>query len=150
MLLPNKDIVAISIIYRKINLWQIEQFAPLGLSYAHVPILIVACREPGISQNRIVQLLILEKSVVAKSIGKLIRSGYLTREQNKRDKRAYNIYPTDKALAIYPNLIEQEEECMTLLTNGMSDEEKSALSTLLDKMVQNLLSTVSDSEDTSV
>ncbi|MPM97169.1 hypothetical protein SDC9_144342 [bioreactor metagenome] len=137
MLLPDKDIVAITKIYRKVNLWKNEQAAPLGLTAAQVPIVILACRKSGISQNEMVDELALEKSVVAKSIGKLMEAGYITRKQNKKDKRAFDLFPTEKAQAIYPILVQQGKNCMDLLTAGLSEDEKAALSDLLEKIVQN-------------
>lgn len=138
MLLPDEDMVAISIIYRKMNLYKTEQAEAYGLSSSQVPIVIIVCRTPGISQNDIVKYLVFEKSVIAKSIGKLILSGYITREQNAKDKRAFNLFPTSKALSVYPLLIEQEKNCMSLLTKGMTAAEKNTLSSLLKKMVQNI------------
>ncbi len=137
MISPNKALVAISTIYRKTNVWKNEQSMPYGLSSAQSPIINIVCRKPGVSQNEVVDLLALEKSVVAKSIGKLIDSGYLTREQNANDKRAFDLFPTEKALAVSPILVAQGEKCMELLTTGLTDEEKELLDRLLDKMMVN-------------
>ena len=102
-----------------------------------VPIINIVCRNPGISQNEVVETLALEKSVVAKSIGKLVECGYLTRKQNKKDKRAFNLFPTEKAMTVYPSLIEQGQQCMDLLTAGLSDKEIATLSILLEKLAVN-------------
>lgn len=137
MLLPDKDIVAISTIYRKINIWKNEKAAPYGLSAAQVPIVILVCKNDGMSQNDVVEQMALEKSVVAKSIGKLITSGYLTRQKNPEDKRAYDLFPTPKAMEIYPALVQQGQQCMNLLTTGLSVAQKEQLSKLLDKLLEN-------------
>ena len=137
MLLPDKDIVALSRINRKITAWKNEQAEPYGLTAAQVPVIILSCKKPGIPQNEVVEEIGLEKSVVAKTIGKLLAHGYLNREQNLRDKRAFDLYPTDKALAVYPTLVTQGKCCMELLTAGFSSEEKTVLGMLLDRMVEN-------------
>lgn len=54
MLYPDKDIVAISTIYRKINMWKNEKAEPYGLTAAQVPIVILVCKEDGMSQNDVV------------------------------------------------------------------------------------------------
>lgn len=74
---------------------------------------------------------------MAKTIGKLITTGYLTREQNPADKRAYNIYPTDKSRKIYPQLVNDGTSCMKILTDGLSESEKETLSYLLEKIAYN-------------
>ena len=44
---------------------------------------------------------------MAKAIAKLIAAGYITREQNPKDKRAFNLFPTEKAQEVYPMLVGQ-------------------------------------------
>lgn len=143
MLLPDKDIVALTTINKKITFWKNEQAAPFGLTAAQVPIIILACKKPGISQNEVVDEVGLEKSVVAKTIGKLMDGGYITRTQNIRDKRAFDLYPTERAESIYPILVSQGKTCMALLTSGFSDEEKVQLSEQLERMVKNASSMLS-------
>ena len=139
MLLPDRDIISISIIYRKSSLWRTEQAASFGLSSAQVPIVLMTCSKPGVPQSEIGKLLALEKSVVAKSVGKLMNTGYLIRKQDEADKRAFNLYPTEKALSVYPTLVEHGKTCISLLTENLTDEEKETLSILLEKLVQNAL-----------
>ena len=140
MLLPDKDIAALSTIYRKINMWKNEQAAPYGLSAAQVPIVILVCQSGVMSQNDVVEQMALEKSVVAKSIGKLIASGYLTRQKNPKDKRAFDLLPTSKAMEVYPALVQQGQQCMNLLTTGLSAVEKEQLGQLLEKLLENAFS----------
>ena len=96
-----------------------------------------SCKKPGISQNEIVEEVGLEKSVVAKTIGKLMDMEFLTRTQNAKDKRAFDVFPTEKAQEIYPVLVSQGTACMELLTADFSEDEKALLSALLERMVEN-------------
>ena len=105
MRLPDRNIAALLMIYRKINAWRSEHAAPLGLSSSQVTIIIETCKNSGISQTELVKRLSHEKSVVAKAIAKLIAAGYITREQNPKDKRAFNLFPTEKAQEVYPMLV---------------------------------------------
>lgn len=137
MLLPDKDIVALAVINRRITAWRNEQAYSYGLTSSQVPIIILACKMPGISQNQVVEEVGLEKSVIAKTIGKLMARGYLTRTQNAKDRRAFDLFPTDKAMAVYPALVTQGRACMDQLTVNFSLEEKALLSDLLQRMVDN-------------
>ena len=137
MRLPDRNIAALLMIYRKINAWRSEHAAPLGLSSSQVTIIIETCKNSGISQTELVKRLSHEKSVVAKAIAKLIAAGYITREQNPKDKRAFNLFPTEKAQEVYPTLVEQGDQCMERLTAGLTPEEKEELGVLLEKMVEN-------------
>ena len=77
MRLPDRNIAALLMIYRKINAWRSEHAAPLGLSSSQVTIIIETCKNSGISQTELVKRLSHEKSVVAKAIAKLIAAGYV-------------------------------------------------------------------------
>lgn len=137
--MPDKDIAALSVIDRRIISWKNEECVPLGITAAQVPIVMLVCCNDCISQNEVVSLLGLEKSVVAKSVGNLIAAGFLTRERNPRDKRVYDLSPTAKAREAFPELVLQGQECMRLLTMGFSEEERLALSSLLDKLCKNAI-----------
>ena len=137
MRLPDRNIAALLMIYRKINAWRSEHAAPLGLSSSQVTIIIETCKNSGISQTELVKRLSHEKSVVAKAIAKLIAAGYITREQNPKDKRAFNLFPTEKAQEVYPMLVGQGDQGMERLTAGLTPEEKEELGVLLEKMVEN-------------
>ena len=137
MVTPDKDIVELSIIYRKINIWKNEQSMQLGVTAAQVPVVMIVCQNEGIAQNDVVEELAMEKSVVAKTIGKLISAGFLERKQCKKDRRAYNLYPTDKAREIFPKLAEQGKKCMELLTVGMTQDERTEFGRLLNIVSEN-------------
>ena len=137
MRLPDRNIAALLMIYRKINAWRSEHAAPLGLSSSQVTIIIETCKNSGISQTELVKRLSHEKSVVAKAIAKLIAAGYITREQNPKDKRAYNLFPTERAQEVYPMLVGQGDQSMGRLSAGLTPEEKGELGGLLEKMVEN-------------
>lgn len=137
MLPPDKDVVAITTIFRKTYLWKTKQSAPYGLTAAQVPIIVLVCMENGMQQNELVERLALEKSVVAKSVGKLITAGYLTRMANAKDKRAFDLFPTQKAFDLYPTLVQLGQECQRLLTVGLTEIEKEQLSVLLGKLESN-------------
>lgn len=140
MLRPVKNILMLSMIHRKFNIWIKEKAAPFSLTSSQVSILLLICDEPGISQSKVVESLFLEKSVVAKSIRKLMENGYMIQEQNLDDKRAFNLFPTQKALDIYPTLLQYLLDCMEHLTLGLSAEEQETLTALLEKLLSNTLS----------
>lgn len=140
MLLPVKNIFMISMIHRKFNIWIKEKAAPFSLTSSQVSIILLICDEPGISQSKVVESLFLEKSVVAKSIRKLMENNYIIQEQNSSDKRSFNLFPTQKALDIYPTLLQYVLDCMDHLTHGLNNEEQETLTTLLEKLITNTLS----------
>ena len=135
--MPDKDIALLMMIYRKIIKRRNVLSAPYGLTAAQVPIVIQVCLNEGISQKDLIMQIGLEKSVVGKSIKNLIDSGYLIRVKNPQDKRGYNLYPTQAARDVLPEILLQGKDSMALLLEGFSEEEKTTFSFLLEKMAKN-------------
>lgn len=139
MLRPVKNILMLSMIHRKFNIWIKEKAASFSLTSSQLSIILLICDKPGISQSKVVESLFLEKSVVAKSIRKLMENGYMIQEQNSDDKRAFNLFPTQKALDIYPTLLQYLLDGMDRLTFGLTSEEQETLTVLLEKLFNNTL-----------
>ena len=73
----------------------------------------------------------LDKSVIAKTVTKLEEQGFLIREIHAKDKRTYDIRPTQKALEGYPFIKDQVQECFEHMTRRMTEQEKAEFRRLL-------------------
>lgn len=69
----------------------------------------------------------LDKSVIAKTVARLEETGFLSRRTNPKDKRTYDIHPTEKARAVYPALQGQVDEGF----RRMTDRERAQFQRLL-------------------
>ncbi|BCN30615.1 MarR family winged helix-turn-helix transcriptional regulator [Anaeromicropila herbilytica] len=92
-------------IYRCSQAYIDKHLAKYNLSMSSYPYLLVLKRCSGISQNDISKELNVDKSMSARTIKKLIEEGYIRKEQNKEDIRAYQLYLTDKAREIIPEIL---------------------------------------------
>ena len=106
MELPTQDEILklISIIQRKTQMYLNKQTSELGLTSGQAPFIMITCENEGIPQNRFVELLDMNKSTVTKMVAKLEENGYLTREANACDSRSFDVYPTEKAYEVLPEL----------------------------------------------
>ena len=93
---------SLSILYRKSHIWLSEGCAPCGLTAAQAVVILVVCDHGALTQDEITKRLSLDKSVVAKTVAKLEETGFLSRRTNPKDKRTYDIHPTEKAMEVYP------------------------------------------------
>ena len=116
---------SISILYRKSHIWLNN-----GCARYHLVILIV-CDFNVLTQDEITKRLSLDKSVIAKTVTKLEETGFLVRTTNARDKRTYDICPTEKAWNVYPFVKEQVEESFRHMTQQMTDAEREEFKRLL-------------------
>lgn len=122
---------AISILYRKSHIWLNNSCAQCGLTAAQAMVILIACDFKCLTQDEITKRLGLDKSVIAKTVTKLEETGFLVRTTNPKDKRTYDIRPTEKAWESYPFVREQIDGCFQRMTQQMSDRQRSEFRELL-------------------
>lgn len=111
---------------------------PFDMNAGQLIFLLVLFEHNGITQEELSKYLNIDKSTTAKAVKSLEQNGYIIRKTSKQDKRAYNVYTTNKAA-----LIRQEIRKIAfkgdneILLKGFSDEEKEAAYNILKKMAQN-------------
>lgn len=121
----------ISILYRKSHIWLNNGCSRYSLTAAQAVVILIICDYGGLTQDEITKRLALDKSVIAKTVTKLEERGFLTRTTNKKDKRTYDICPTEQAYDVYPFVKEQIDESFQKMTQKMTDSEKAEFKRLL-------------------
>ena len=120
---------SISILYRKSHIWLNNGCAQYHLTAAQAVVILIACDFNVLTQDEITKRLSLDKSVLAKT--KLEETGFLVRTTNVKDKRTYDIRPTEKAWEVYPAVKEQVDESFRRMTHQMTDAEREEFKRLL-------------------
>ncbi len=119
------------------NFFRAQQLADSGVSGVQCGYLVRVCRQPGISQDQLARELYKDKSVVARQIATLQQTGYIRREASPSDKRVQQLFPTEKTLALLPQMMEVFSRWEEILTQGFTEEEKKTVQKLLDRIYQN-------------
>ena len=100
----------------------------------HYAFALAICREAGRSQEELAHELCINKSTVARNLNSLEENGYINRIPLPNDKRQFSVYPTEKMLAVLPEIKCASEEWMALLSDGISGEELAVFNSVLEKM----------------
>lgn len=129
----------ISILYRKSHIWLNNGCAQYDLTAAQAVVIMIVCDFKTLTQDEITKRLSLDKSVIAKTVTKLEERGFLVRTTNPKDKRTYDIQPSEKAWAVYPAIREQVETCFLRMTRTMTEEEQALFQRLLSLAAQSAL-----------
>lgn len=122
---------SISILSRKSHIWLNSGCAHLGLTAPQALVISIVCDFQILTQDGITKRLGLDKSVIAKTVTKLVELGFITRTTNAKDKRTYDIQPTEKAWAVYPAVKEQVEQCFQRMTQKMTSADRADFKRLL-------------------
>lgn len=105
-----------------------------GLQSGHYAYILIICREPGRSQEDLARELCVNKSTVTRNVNYLEENGYVSRLPYPSDKRQFSVHPTDKALAVLPEIKQASVEWMTLLSDGIPPADLHIFDTVLQRM----------------
>ena len=93
---------SISILYRKSHMWLNNCCLQHNLTAAQAVVILIICDFKQLTQDEITKRVALDKSVIAKTVTKLVELGFLIRTTNAKDKRTFDIQPTEKSWEVYP------------------------------------------------
>jgi len=104
------------------------------LQSSHYAFVLAICREVGRSQEELARELCVNKSTVARNLNYLEEKGYILRKALPNDKRQFSVYPTEKMLAVLPEIKNASTEWMTLLSEGIPEKELNVFNSVLSRM----------------
>lgn len=114
------------------------KFKTLNLQKGQSIYLTRICENPGLSMKELSQLLMVDKTTTSKVVHKLITEELVSKTQDAHDKRAYNLFPTEKAKQAYGVIIEEENRLTAQCYSGFNSNEQKAVLALIQKMRQNI------------
>jgi DNA-binding MarR family transcriptional regulator len=94
-----------------------EQF---GISGLEGTFLLTLFDHEGITQERLSALLAIDKSATAKAMKSLEAKGLVRREQSREDRRAKNVYTTDRGKALWEPILARLRIFAERLASGVS------------------------------
>ena len=127
----NRKILAIA---RCNTQYRSEKMAPFGLKACHTSYLMHICANPGISQDRLAQLIFINKSNVARQAAILEEEGFIARKPSQADKRVMELYPTEKTLTLMPEITDILNKWEDFLLADLSDTEVAQVHSVLQRM----------------
>ena len=115
-------------------LFRQEELAALGLKSCHASYLDVVCSSPGITQDQLARRIFINKSNVARQLVVLEEDGFVERRPSPEDKRAIQVFPTEKSRACMPEIIRIFRFWESFVAQDLSAEERRALVSMLEKL----------------
>ncbi len=132
--MPRLFMKYITTVSRCSTLYRDKQLEPYGLTGYQAPYLPIVCAEPGITQDAIAQKLNVNRSTVTRQLTLLEEAGYVTRRRSDTDRRALEVYPTERAQEVLPTVKETHRAWKEALTEGFTEEELATLEALTARL----------------
>jgi len=127
----------ISIIHRHRQNYLTKRLEAYRIGSGQHVFLMILSRHDGISQEQLSEYMKIDKATTAKAIKKLENEGYIRREVDPRDKRAYKVFLTPKGVEVIPAIKEAIQDWERMATNNISEDEIMLLMEILGKMAEN-------------
>lgn len=127
----------ISILYRQASVFYSKEFHKFGIGAGQYLFMIHLYNNDGISQEKLSEIINIDKGTTAKAIKKLEELGYVKRNKDLDDKRVNKIYLTEKALEIKDEFFSGLMKWEDMLTSNLNEEETVYGLKILNKLTKN-------------
>ena len=112
--------------------------ATLGATRAQWKVLFRLTREPGLRQVELAEMLDIEPITLTRIVDRLEEAGWVERQRDPADRRAWRLYVTDKARPLVVKLKAVAAEMMEQAFAGISQEELEAIRESMTKIRSNI------------
>ena len=109
-----------------------------GLTRAKWTLIAAVARHPGATQRLIAEALEVREITAGRLVDRLCDEGYLRRDENPSDRRAYCLYLTPAAQPVLDTLDELAKVHEAAIFAGFNAEDVESLDALLDTIARNL------------
>jgi DNA-binding MarR family transcriptional regulator len=127
----------ISIVYRYAHTFFDQKLAHANVSSGLVPFIYHIFRSDGLSQDELSEMIGMDKTTTARAIKTLVNLGYVSRNRDRDDRRIFRLYLTIKGRALIPEIKQVMAEWTSVISHGLSQEDKSKLEQALRRMAEN-------------
>ncbi|WP_217580890.1 MarR family winged helix-turn-helix transcriptional regulator [Lysinibacillus sp. GbtcB16] len=114
------------------------EFKELDLTKGQYLYVIRICENPGIIQEKVAELLKVDRTTASRAIQKLETKGFIEKRSDQGNKKNKLLFPTNKSLDIYPFLKREGEYSNERALDGFSSEEVDRIHHLLTRVLQNI------------
>ncbi|WNS45248.1 MarR family transcriptional regulator [Paenibacillus sp. MMS20-IR301] len=114
------------------------EFKEYDLTKGQYLYLVRICEHPGIIQEKVAEMLKVDRTTAARAVQKLETSGFIVKKDDALNKKIKKLFPTEKGEQVYPFLRREHEHTDAVALTGFSAEETETLSRLLQKMRANV------------
>ena len=126
----------INTISRCAALYRDAHLADCGLSGWQAPYIPEICAAPGITQDQLALRLHVNRSNVTRQLAMLEENGFVLRRRSESDRRAVEVYPTQKAEETLSAVRAVYRSWREKLFYDLTSEERDRLESLLERLAR--------------
>jgi DNA-binding MarR family transcriptional regulator len=117
-----------------------KELEPYGIGSGQFPLMMRLLHCDGIKQEELASSLNYDRATIARSMNRLEEIGYITRERDPDDKRAYIICLTKKGTSMENVLMKISTRLNDVVLHGFTEDETVSFISMLMRAVENISS----------
>ena len=114
------------------------EFKNIDLTKGQYLYLVRICENPGIIQEKLAELIKVDRATANRAIKKLEVNGFIEKKDDKVNKKIKKLYATEKGANIFPFIIRENVHSNSVALAGFSEEEIEVLFGLLQRARKNI------------
>ena len=114
------------------------EFKELDLTKGQYLYLVRICENPGIIQERLAEMIKVDRTTAARAIKKLEMQGFIEKKKDDDNQKNKKLFPTEKGEQVYPFLKREGEYSDMIALSGFSPEEVETILNLLQRVRKNI------------
>lgn len=114
------------------------EFKELDLTRGQYLYVVRICENPGIIQEKLAEMLKVDRTTVGRSIQKLEQKGFIEKRNDEYNRKIKKLFPTDKGMYVFSLIIRENKHSDRVALTGLSEEEVRTLLSLLERVRKNV------------
>ncbi|MFY0779320.1 MarR family transcriptional regulator [Peribacillus simplex] len=100
--------------------------------------LVRICENPGIIQEKLAEMIKVDRTTAARAIKKLEINGFIEKKEDKHNKKIKKLSPTEKGKNVYPFIKRENDYSNIVALEGFSEREVETIFNLLQRVRKNI------------
>ncbi|AND38295.1 MULTISPECIES: MarR family winged helix-turn-helix transcriptional regulator [Cytobacillus] len=114
------------------------EFKELDLTKGQYLYLVRICENPGIIQEKLAEMIKVDRTTAARAIKKLEMNGFIEKKDDEQNKKIRKLFPTEKGKKVFPLIKREHEYSNAICLEGLSEKEAETIFKLLQRVRKNV------------
>ncbi|HDR7355352.1 MarR family transcriptional regulator [Bacillus thuringiensis] len=114
------------------------EFKEYDLTKGQYLYLVRICENPGIIQEKLAEMIKVDRTTAARAIKKLKINGFIDKKDDEHNKKIKKLFPTEKGKNVYPFIKRENDYSNMVALDGFTEVEMETLFNLLQRVSENV------------
>ncbi|MFI8496703.1 MarR family winged helix-turn-helix transcriptional regulator [Peribacillus butanolivorans] len=134
----NEILREIGMIARALDSISNIEFKEYDLTKGQYLYLVRICENPGIIQEKLAEMIKVDRTTAARAIKKLEINGFIEKKEDKHNKKIKKLFPTEKGKNVYPFIKRENDYSNIVALEGFSEREVETIFNLIQRVRKNI------------